>query len=86
MLPVLTGYLCVYAAASRTACVQWFLNNLSVFERHARATFREIITDNAPEFLSQQLQTRFSEHGIEQSYSVAHEKVHNGAVERTIKW
>jgi transposase InsO family protein len=80
-----TRYLWVHAAASRTACVQWFLQNLSVFERQARASFREIVTDNAPEFLSQQIQHRFSENGIEQSYSVAHEKVHNGAVERTIK-
>ena len=47
-----TRYLWVHAAPTRTECVTWFLDNIPRFERHARASICDIVSDNGPEFLS----------------------------------
>ncbi len=43
------------------------------------------MSDNGPEFLSHTFRDALMQRGIEHTFSVAHELVHNGAIERTIK-
>jgi transposase InsO family protein len=45
----------------------------------------ELVTDCAPEFISTSFREWASQLGIDQTYSVTHEPVHNGAVERVIQ-
>ena len=54
-------------------------------ERQAAHRVVNVITDNAPEFLSASFQNWLDSLGIDHLYSVAHETNHNGVVERAIR-
>jgi hypothetical protein len=64
------------------ACYLWVYATSTRFERHARTI---IVSDNGPELLSHTLRDCFIATGVEHTFSVALEKMNNGAVERTIK-
>ena len=70
VLDYATRYLWVHNAPTRTACVTWFLANLSRFERQASSTIGELISDNGPEFLSNHFRDVLMTRGIEHTFSV----------------
>ena len=54
-------------------------------ERQTAHRVVNVITDNAPEFLSASFQNWLDSLGVDHLYSVAHEVNHNGVVERAIR-
>ena len=74
-----------HVAASRTAAMSWFRARVAHWERRCGTRVVEIVTDCAPEFLATNFRDWASNLGIDQFYSVAHEPVHNGVVERAIQ-
>ena len=80
-----TRFLWTHVAESRTAAMSWFRAQVAHWERRCRQRVVEIVTDCAPEFLATNFRDWASNLGIDQLYSVAHEPIHNGAVERAIQ-
>ena len=76
-----TRFLWTHVAESRTAAMSWFRAQVAHWERRCRQRVVEIVTDCAPEFLATNFRDWASNLGIDQLYSVAHEPIHNGAVQ-----
>jgi hypothetical protein len=80
-----TRFLWTHVAESRTAAMSWFRAQVAHWERRCCHRVVEVVTDCAPEFLAISFRDWASNLDIDQLYSVAHEHVHNGAVERAIQ-
>ncbi len=80
-----TRYTWVQATPSRVAGLEWFKQLIPRLEHRSGRVLQELVSDNAPEFVSAEFNRYLGERGIHHVYSVAHEQNHNGAVERLIR-